>query len=182
VCGVPLDIPAQKQLEMIVRGLPSAKRIGLLYDPRYNADFFGKALAEAAALNLKVVPLKVSSKKEIPAVLNQNWGNIDALWFIPDQTVISESIVQYIIKEALFKRTPVIGYNRFFYESGAALAFVFDYAEIGRQTGHLAASVLAGKACEQEIPLFHVWQNLRVINKLGMSVPEKRVAPIEAGP
>jgi putative ABC transport system substrate-binding protein len=181
-CGVPLDIPAKRQLEMVAQGLTAVKRLGLLYDPRYNSEFFTKAVTEASLLDLKIVPLKVSSKKDIPTVLKQQWENIDALWLIPDQTVISESIVQYIIKDAVFKKTPVIGYNRFFYESGAAVAFVFDYEELGRQTGRLAANVLLGKACEKESPAFHVWLNLRVIDKLGLSVPEKRSPPIEAGP
>jgi putative ABC transport system substrate-binding protein len=181
-CGVPLDIPAQRQLEMIAQGLRTIKRLGLLYDPRYNSEFFVKAAAEAPFLDLKIVPLKVSSKKDIPVVLKQNWENIDALWLIPDQTVISESIVQYIIKDALFKTIPVIGYNRFFYESGAALAFVFDYEELGRQTGRLAANMLKGKACEKETPVFHVWLNLRVIDKLGITLPEKKSPSIEVGP
>jgi putative ABC transport system substrate-binding protein len=181
-CGVPLDIPAKRQLEMIDQGLRTIKRLGLLYDPRYNSEFFMKAAAEASSLDLKIVPLKVSSKKDIPIVLKQNWENIDALWLIPDQTVISESIVQYIIKDALFKKIPVIGYNRFFYESGAALAFVFDYEELGRQTGRLAADMLKGKACEKENPVFHVWLNLRVIDKLGIGVPEKKPPSIEVGP
>ena len=181
-CGVPLDIPAKRQLEMVAEGLTAVKRLGLLYDPQYNSEFFLKALADASSFDLKIVPLKVSSKKDIPAVLKQQWENIDALWLIPDQTVISESIVQYIIKDALFKKTPVIGYNRFFYESGAAVAFVFDYEELGRQTGRLAANVLMGKACEKESPAFHVWLNLRVIDKLGIDVPEKRSPSIEAGP
>jgi putative tryptophan/tyrosine transport system substrate-binding protein len=181
-CGVPLDIPAQRQLEMIDQGFRAVKRLGLLYDPRYNSEFFLKAATEAPSHDLKIVPLKVSSKKDIPVVLKQNWENIDALWLIPDQTVISESIVQYIIKEALFKKIPVVGYNRYFYESGAALAFVFDYDELGRQTGRLAASVLMGKACEKETPVFHTWLNLRVIDKLGIGVPEKKSPSIEAGP
>jgi putative ABC transport system substrate-binding protein len=181
-CGIPLDIPAKRQLETISQGLATIKRLGLLYDPRYNSEVFMKAAAEAPSFDLKIVPLKVSSKKDIPVVLKQNWENIDALWLIPDQTVISESIVQYIIKEALFKKIPVIGYNRFFYESGAALAFVFDYEELGRQTGRLAANMLRGKACEKETPLFHVWLNLRVIDKLGITVPEKRPLSIEVGP
>jgi putative tryptophan/tyrosine transport system substrate-binding protein len=182
LCGVPLDIAAKKQLEMIDQGLRTVKRLGLLYDPRYNSEFFMKAVAEAPSLNLKIVPLKVSSKKDIPVVLKQNWGNIDALWLIPDETVISESIVQYIIKDALFKKIPVIGYNRFFYESGAALAFVFNYEELGRQTGRLAANALREKACEKEAPVFHVWLNLRVIDKLGMGIPEKKSPSIEVGP
>ena len=181
-CGVSLDIPAQRQIEMIAQGLTSIKRLGLLYDPRYNAEFFTKAATEAPSLDLKIVPLKVSSKKDIPVVLKQQWENIDALWLIPDQTVISESIIQYIIKDALFKKTPVIGYNRFFYESGAALAFVFDYEELGRQTGRLAANVLMGKTCEKETPVFRGWLNLRVIDKLGMTVPEKKSRDIEVGP
>jgi putative ABC transport system substrate-binding protein len=181
-CGVPLDIPSQRQLEMISQGLADTKRLGLLYDPRYNSEFFMRAAAEASSLDLKIVPLKVSSKKDIPVVLKQHWGTIDALWLIPDQTVISESIVQYIIKDALFKKIPVIGYNRFFYESGAAVAFVFDYEELGRQTGRLAANMLKGKTCEKETPVFHVWLNLRVIDKLGIDVPEKKAPPIEAGP
>jgi putative ABC transport system substrate-binding protein len=181
-CGVPLDIPAKRQLEMIDQGLRAVKRLGLLYDPRYNSELFMKAVAEAPSLDLKIVPLKVSSKKDIPVILKQNWENMDALWLIPDQTVISESIVQYIIKEALFKKIPVIGYNRFFYESGAALAFVFDYEELGRQTGRLAANMLMGKACEKESPVFHAWLNLRVIDKLGLTLPEKRSLSIEAGP
>lgn len=39
---------------------------------------------------------------------------MDALWLIPDRTVISESIVKYVIKEAFLRKVPVIGYNRFF--------------------------------------------------------------------
>jgi putative ABC transport system substrate-binding protein len=181
-CGIPLDIPVKKQIEIINQGLRSIKRLGLLYDPRYNSDFFMKAAAEAPSLELKIVPMRVSSKKEIPSALKQNWDNIDALWFIPDQTVISESIVKYVIKDAIFKRIPVIGYNRFFYENGAALAFVFDYEELGKQTGRLAANTLKGKPCEKEIPAFHAWLNLRVIDKLGISVPEKKSPPIEVGP
>ena len=181
-CGVPLDIPTWKQLDLIGLGLPSVKRLGLLYDPRYNADFFTDAAVQGGVRDLDVVPLPISSKKDIPAVLKQHWEKIDALWLIPDQTVISESIVQYIIKEALFRDIPVIGYNRFFYESGAALAFVFDYMEIGRQTGKMAADVLNGAPCEKALPVFRAWQNLRVINKLGLSVPEKRTPPIEVGP
>jgi putative ABC transport system substrate-binding protein len=181
-CGVPLDIPAQRQLEMIDQGLTDINRLGLLYDPRYNSEFFTKAAAEATFRDLKIVPLKVSSKRDIPVVLKQNWENIDALWLIPDQTVISESIVQYIIKEALFKNIPVIGYNRFFYESGAAVAFVFDYEELGRQTGRLAANMLMGKACEKEPPVFRVWLNLRVFDKLGIDVSKKKSPSIEVGP
>jgi hypothetical protein len=46
----------------------------------------------------------------------------------------------------------------------------------------MAADVLDGNACEKAFPVFRVWQNLRVINKLGLSVPETGTPPVEAGP
>ena len=113
-CGIPLNIPIQKQIEMIHHGLPDVRHVGLLYDVRHNFNFLKDANACASGWGIKIIPLEVSSKKEIPGVLKENWGKMDALWLIPDRTVISESIVKYTIKESLFNRVPVIGYNRFF--------------------------------------------------------------------
>ncbi len=181
-CGIPLNIPVQKQIEMIHRSLPEAGRIGFLYDARYNLDFLKESGACASGLGIEIIPLKVSSKKEIPGVLKKNWGKMDVLWLIPDRTVISESIVKYAIKESLFKGVPVIGYNRFFYDSGAALAFVFDYEELGKQCGEKALRLISGERCEAEDPFFHVWINTRVMKKLGMRIAEDYTLPIEVGP
>lgn len=182
--GIPLNISARTQIEMIHRGIPSINRIGLLYDPKYNHDFFSKAYEEAASLNMNVeiVSLGVSSRKEIPKVLKDNWIDIDALWLIPDRTVISESIVQYVIKEALLNEIPVIGYNRFFYESGAALAFVFDYREIGRQCAKEALRLISKRDIKEIPPVFHVWVNKKVIKSLGIETWRKYVPPVDFGP
>ena len=183
-CGISLNIPVQKQIEIIERGLPGVWRVGLLYDPQYNADFFEETIMPASSLGIQIVPLAVSSKKEIPGVLNNHWGAIDALWLIPDRTVISESIIKYAIKESLFKAVPVIGYNRFFYESGAALAFVFNYEELGRQCAIEALRLLSGEVCGKTdpCPCFHVWINTKVVTKLGIKIRDDYVSPIEAGP
>lgn len=181
-CGIPLNIPVQTQMKMISRGFPSVRRVGLLYDPEYNAGFYQKAAAAASFLNLTVVPLEVSSKKDIPAVLKREWGGMDALWLIPDRTVISERIVNYLIKEAFLRRVPVIGYNRFFYEAGAALAFVFDYRELGQQCAQMALNILSGNRCQETPPLFHAWINRGVVEKLGIRPSEVYQPPLRLGP
>ena len=76
----------------------------------------------------------------------------------------------------------VIGYNKFFYESGAALAFTLDYRRIGEQTGRMAVDILSGMECKRELPTFHTWINERVIQKLGMEPPKQYRPPLEAGP
>lgn len=181
-CGIPLNIPVKMQLQRIKAGLPSIKRLGLLYDPAYNTPFSLEALIHARTLGMEVIPLSVSSKKEIPKILKSNWARIDGLWMIPDQTVISESIIQYVIKQALFNKRPVIGYNRFFYESGAALAFVFDYEELGRQTGYIAIALIEKGYCGEEPPVFHTWLNRRVLDRIGWPFPETFEIGIESGP
>lgn len=180
--GISLNIPVQKQLEMIAQGIPSIKCFGILYDPVHNSDFFRETVAEASSLKLRIIPLTVSSKKDIPAVLKQHWKKIDALWLIPDRTVISESIVQYVTKKALFKKIPVIGFNRFFYESGAALSFVFNYKELGRQCAQEVIRVLAGNEWQKIDPTFQLWVNAKVMRNIGIHLPEKYPSPIRLGP
>ena len=181
-CGVPLNIPVQTQVKMIGRGLTSVRRLGLLYDPQLNSDFFRKAAGAAFFSDLTVVPLRVSSKKDISSVLRHQWKDMDALWLIPDRTVISESIVKYMIKEAFLRKVPVIGYNRFFYETGAALAFVFDYRELGQQCAEKALRILSGEDCLNSAPIFHVWINEGVAEKLGLRPPDKYLPPVRFGP
>ena len=181
-CGIPLNIPVQTQIEMISRGLPSVRRLGLLYDPELNSVFFRKAAGAASLSGLTIVPLRVSSKKGIPSVLKRQWKDMDALWLIPDRTVISESIVKYVIKEVFLRKVPVIGYNRFFYETGAALSFVFDYKELGQQSAQKALRILSGEDCSDSPPLFHVWVNEGVADKLGLRTPDQYLPPVRLGP
>jgi len=180
-CGIALNIPVQTQVEMINRGLPSIKRLGLLYDPEFNSDFFRKAADAASSLGLTIIPLRVSSKKDIPSVLKREMKDLDALWLIPDRTVISEVIVKYLIKEAFLRKIPVVGYNRFFYEAGAALTFVFNYEELGQQCAQKALKILSGEDCHDTPPLFHVWINEGVAEKLGLKLFDKYLPPVRSG-
>ncbi len=166
-CGVSMSIPADMQLSEIAKTLPKIRRVGILFDPQYNHDFFKLASRYENSTSFSLLPLEVFSRKEIPQVLEKNWEKVDCLWMIPDRTIISESIIAYIIKEALLRKIPVIGYNRFFWESGAVMSFIFDYKELGRQTGNLAAEILRGKYCPETSPAFQIWLNEGVLRKLG---------------
>jgi len=138
ICGIPLDIPGKLIMQTLLGAFPSVKRVGLLYDPKNNLEFARQAVGDSALMEMKIIPLEVSSRKDIPIVLQENWGKIDGLWLIPDRTVSVESLVRHVIKEAISNGVAVFGYNRFFYESGAAWCYVLDYKEIGRQTAELS--------------------------------------------
>ena len=180
-CGISLNIPPRRQLTYIRKSLPEAERIGIFYDPAFNAQFFENVDQAAAELGLSLVPLAVSSKKEIPALLSEKIATVDGIWLIPDRTVISESIAQYIIKQSVLQEVPVIGYNQFFYDSGAAVAFVFDYAALGRQTARKALATIRRGECRKQLPAFQVWINPAVFDKLDIALPEMN-QPMVIGP
>lgn len=181
--GIPMNIPVRTQVMRISGALPSVKRLGLLHDPDFNNAFFREALENQADSGVEIVPLRAENRKRIPEVLRENWDRIDALWLIPDKTVIRETIVKNLImKEAIIKKMPVIGYNRIFYRQGAVVAFVLDYEELGRQTGEMAIDALAGQASETRSPRFKVWLNHRVMKRLGKTFPAGISGDYEAGP
>ena len=181
-CGIPLNIPVQEQLRMIASGIPSVRKIGLIYDPSQNEVFVKNAAHSASMRGMEILPLKIADRKEIPALLKNHLTNMDALWLIPDRTVISESIVRYVIKEAFMKKVPSIGYNRFFYESGALMAFVFNYQELGKQAAQKVLTALSGRVCSDSTPLFQAWINKRVAGKLEIKTPETILPPFVFGP
>jgi len=181
-CGISLNIPVRRQLAVIRQGLPGIERIGLFFDPDNNSNFYHDAAVHARKLQLSVIPFSVNARQDIPDLLKNRLAEVDALWLIPDHTVISESIVQYIIKQGLLKSKPLIGYNKFFFDSGAALAFVFDYGQLGRQTGDLIADRLAGAPCGSEPPVFEAWLNQRIYEMLDIEVKQIQSESIRVKP
>ena len=61
---------------------------------------------------------------------------------IPDEQINSQKIVEYIIKEALRRKIPVVGYNSWFAKNGAILSFIIDYRDVGIQAGTMAMKLL----------------------------------------
>ena len=171
-CGVSLRIPVEIQTREIAASFPEIKTIGLLFDTDYNQLFFEKALFAAEDQGLKIIPLPVDSKKGIPEILRANWTRVDCIWMIPDRTIISEKIVQYVIKQALYQKKGVIGYNPFFIRSGAFFAFEFDYKEIGIQTADMVNTYFEQGACTGVPPIFHKRFNLKMARTLGIRVEE----------
>ncbi|MDZ7762731.1 MAG: ABC transporter substrate binding protein [Desulfovermiculus sp.] len=168
LCGVTLSLPVDIQLRSIEDFLPGRSGIGLLFHPEHNQELYLQAAQTVKDTDRRIVPLAISEQGDIPDLLANHLGQIDALWLIPDQALTSQKVVEYIIKQALYAKVPVIGYNRFFHQSGAAISFVFDYDRIGRQTGRVLMRRLTSTWCEVVPADFEVWENDQVFDLLGL--------------
>ena len=170
IAGVSLNIPARFQAKVITNALPDIRRVGVFYNPKYSSGLVDQ-LREAGRENgLVLAPIRVLSQKDIRNSLDERLESMDALLMIPDPTVISESIVVFLIKEALKKRVPVIGYNRFFLEKGALLSFVIDYKGVGRRTALLAKGILNGLESKSLPPPVSVEVNRKLAKKFGFEI------------
>ncbi len=169
-CGISLRIPVQTQLKMIHQTFPAFKRIGLLFDPTYNAWFYESASVAAKGLGLEIVPIDVTARKKIPTALKAGIKHVDAVWMIPDQTIISEKIIHYVIRQGLYHNIGVIGYNSFFIRSGALFAFEFNYTHLGQQAGRKIKAYISTGICRSESPKFNTVVNGKIAAKLGVEV------------
>ncbi|MCP4021961.1 MAG: ABC transporter substrate-binding protein, partial [Desulfobacteraceae bacterium] len=170
LCGISLRIPVDKQLQEIGRALPGIKQIGLIFDPRYNNWFYGQAIQASQANELEIVPLTVNSKNQIPKVLKEHMNKVDCIWMIPDKTIVSKAIIQYVIKLSLLHKKGVVGYNSFFTRSGAVFSFEFDYKKLGAQTAHKIIKVIENGICNEESPLFNRIVNQKTAEKIGLEI------------
>jgi putative tryptophan/tyrosine transport system substrate-binding protein len=171
-CGISLRIPVPVQVAAIAGDFPSLRKIGLLFDPDHNQWFFNAAVSAAASwqFSLEIVPLQVTSRSQIGQALKESLGQIDAVWMIPDQTVISEKLIQYVIKQALYANTGVIGYNPYFIRAGAFFSFEFDYRKLGNQTGDIIVHYLDQGGCTPASPVFDTRINMKMVEKLGIEL------------
>ena len=170
VSGTSLNIFSLTQLTIIKQVFPGIQKIGVLYDPKNNENWFSSASFLAGANEITLVSLDVSDSSMIPAVLEEKAKDLDAVLFIPDATVISTTIIKHTIKQLISRKIPAIGYNNFFYESGAALSFVIDYKGVGKQVANLIYSFLNEKKKVSVGPTFKVRLNRKVIQLLNLKI------------
>ncbi|WP_245569050.1 ABC transporter substrate-binding protein [Desulfobacter curvatus] len=168
--GIALKIPVEIQVEQISRHLRNLDSIGILFNPKFNQVFYNQA--DAAALNhsFEILPIKVDSKNQIFQQVKMHISKVDAIWMIPDQTIISEKIIQYVIKQGIYQNTGVIGYNSFFSLSGAVFSFEFDYEALGRQAALKIKAFIESGQWVAEPPVFKTIVNQRIAKKIGISV------------
>jgi putative ABC transport system substrate-binding protein len=135
-CGISLNLPTQGQIEAIKKTIPQTRRLGILFDPANNAAWFARAHTIALNMDVELVPIKVETRQGRISIVG-DYASLDALMFIPDKSIISKAVIRHVIKNAAARGVPVVGYNSFFYSSGAALVFSIDYTRVGEQTASL---------------------------------------------
>ena len=175
--GIGLQISIKRQLNSIRSILPKLKRVGVLYDPEKTADLVKKARHLAKSQGLEILALPVFSEKEVPKTLREALPDIEALWLVPDSTVLTQDSLDFLLSTTLEANIPVIGFSSGLVRSGAMVGLYAKYEDVGRQAARLAARILGGKRIPAStvLPLEHVRLaiNTKVADFLDISIPPR---------
>lgn len=175
--GVLLDVPSDHQFKVMRSFLPSLHRIGMLYDPEKTSSKLKEAEIRAPVQDFQVRGFPVMSEKDIPQQLRALLSESEALWLIPDPTVLTDESIRFILESAVAKQIPVIAFSTEFTRLGALLSLSVDYGEVGRETGRLAKRVLNGEPMMTLKPVsvqrIHISVNQKTARYLGITIPKE---------
>lgn len=140
-------VDVTKQMEMLTRVLPQAKRIGIFYNANeVNSEAQAKIAKTALeGMGITVVEKTVVSSNDVQQTLSVLAKEVDAVFFPTDNTVASTiATIGDVLKEA---KIPSMGSDEAVLE-GVLLTYGVDFKEIGKQAGELAAKLLNGEKPE----------------------------------
>ncbi len=129
------------------------KRIGVEYDPAKSGVYLAKAQHAAALTGIELALRPVREPQEAAQKLGSLKGNAsDALWLLPDSTVVTSLNLEATFNFSLNEKKPVISYSGEHLKKGAAVALNPGWSAMGLQAGDMVRRILGG-APLREIPL-----------------------------
>ncbi|HYO73858.1 MAG TPA: ABC transporter substrate binding protein [Archangium sp.] len=145
ITGIALTSDFRPELAALKSLAPSAKRVGILHDPRFSTGLVESAQSAAGPLGLSIVPLSADAQAKADKVLAASKEKVDALLMVADKTVGNAAVVQELIAFATAQRLPLVGLTPSQVKEGATLALAPSPTAIGQQAGRLANRIIHEK-------------------------------------
>ncbi|MBI5409406.1 MAG: ABC transporter substrate-binding protein [Nitrospirae bacterium] len=179
ITGVSLYVAPEKQLSVLKNALPGLKSVGLLFDPLRSGDFVRKASLAASAAGIELTAKEVRNSKDVPAMLKELNGKINAFWMLPDITVITPETVEYLFLYTLENKIPVMTFSDKYLGMGALMSLDADAYDIGKQAWEITKNILSGTPVrelkETDARDALVTINQKIAGKLGITISRERL-------
>lgn len=173
--GISLRVPIERQFNTIHALVPKLKQLGVLYDPEKTAPLVEEARRVALRLGLELIEHKVHAEKEVPAAIRSLLPKVQALWLVPDSTVLTEESIRFVLAASLDRNVPVLGFSSEFVRNGALAGLSINPEDIGRQAAAIAQKILnhADRAVPMSVPpdRIRLAVNLKTAKFLGLTLP-----------
>jgi putative ABC transport system substrate-binding protein len=177
VTGVDITLPVERQLDELRAVLPEARRIGVVYNPEETGYLVREAEAAASERGLTIVGRRASSPREVVAALEGLRGEMDALWMLPDVTILNYEIIKYMMLFEYETSIPLYAFSDKYLKNSALVGLGIDAGDMGAQAGEMANRILSG-ADVADVPVAHarrgeLFLNVSTARKLGVELPDE---------
>jgi len=172
--------PVADQLKLIKEIIPTAKKIGIIYNSSEVNSQVQADIADQAApgLGVEMVKVTVTASNEVMQAAQSMVGRVDAIYVPTDNMVVSA--LASVVKVGEDNDIPVFGAESNTVENGAVATVGIDYYQLGRMTGDMAVQVLKGEKPQdmaiQQQQGSDLILNLKAAQNMGVTVPEAVIA------
>jgi putative ABC transport system substrate-binding protein len=180
ITGVSDMLPIDKHLDMVLRAVPDAKRIGTVYNPgEANSVSMVELLDKRLkARGLTLVKAAATKTSEVLGAARSLVGKADAIYLTTDNTVISAA--EAVVSVGERADIPVFAADTATVERGAVAALGFNYYNHGRQTGKMVARILNG-ASTADMPVetmdtLDLYVNPAAAERMGITLPDDLIS------
>ncbi|MCK8601602.1 ABC transporter substrate-binding protein [Desulfoferrobacter suflitae] len=176
VTGTTDRSPVDRQLDLILEIVPTAKRIGFMYNSGEDNSISSlrQLQEEAAKRGMEVVEATVSNSSGVYLAAKSLAGKVDVMHIPTDNTVVSA--FESVVKVCEENKIPLFAADIDSVPRGAVGALAIDYYRLGRQSGDMAARILQG-ADPADMPVETLKDLKLVINRnaaqrMGVAIPQ----------
>lgn len=146
VAGVSDRLSLERQIDLIKRVLPDAKRVGMVYNPgEANSVVVVKAMRELLQQQgMTLVEATAPRTVDVGAAARSLVGKVDVIYTNTDNNVVSA--YEALVKVGIDAKVPLIASDTDSVVRGAIAAIGINYYDLGLQTGRMVARVLNGES------------------------------------
>jgi len=168
--------PIKEQIELLVKLVPDAKTVGVLYTSSEDNSIVQANIAREAIenLGLNYVEVTVTNSNDVQQATQSIVEQCDAI-YIPTDNVFASAmpVVHGITSQS---KTPVICGEAGMVKSGGLATLGINYYDLGYQTGEMAVKILKGEAEPATMPVesatkFDFAINGTVAEEIGIEIP-----------
>jgi len=145
VTGVSDRLSLERQIELIKKVVPDAKRVGMVYNPgEANSVVVVKAMRELLQeQGMSLVEATAPRTVDVGAAARSLVGKVDVIYTNTDNNVVSA--YEALVKVGTDAQVPLIASDTDSVVRGAIAAVGINYRDLGMQTGRMVARILGGE-------------------------------------
>lgn len=145
VSGVSDALELEKQVELIKKVLPSAKNIGIVYNPsEANSAIVVKQLQEILPKHgMKLIEAAAPRTVDVTSAAQSLVGKVDVIYTNTDNNVVSA--YESLVKVGNEAKIPLIAADTDSVKRGAIAALGVNYYDLGHQAGKIAVRIIKGE-------------------------------------